>query len=290
MITIHNNRLEVQIQEPGRSYQQSRFDWSGICQQITLDGAAQSGHTFCSQEATVNDPGTEGVGLIDEFGMVTPLGYQEIGVGEWFPKIGVGFLQKISQDPYDFMQDYPIQFAPFKVEQTGGAKITFIQESNLVKGWGWKLTKTLWLDGANLTIQYMLENIGEKPITTEQYNHNFVAINGKTVGPEYQLQTSFPIACELIDGGIKVTDNLLNLTEIPSTYIYARQSDCTGIQNVAWELTHVPTGHGLRVKEQSQLLTFALWAKNYVISPEFFIWIDLQPGEVQTWKRTYSFF
>ena len=242
MITIHNNRLEVQIQEPGRSYQRSRFDWSGICQQIALDSA----HNYCSQEATVDDPGTEGVGLIDEFGMVTPLGYQEIGVGEWFPKIGVGFLQKVKDEPYNFMLEYPMQIVPFKVEQTSDAKIAFIQENNLINGWGWKLTKTLWLDGASLTIEYMLDNIGEQPIATEQYNHNFIAIEGRTVGPKYQLQTSFPITCEVIDGGIKVTDNLLCLTEVPSTYIYARQSDCTGIQNAAWELTHVPTAHGLR--------------------------------------------
>jgi len=290
MITLKTERLAIQIQEPGGSYQRSRFDWSGICQQITLDGAARNGQIFCSQEATKDDPGTEGVGLIDEFGIVTPIGYQEIGVGEWFPKIGVGFLQKTSNELYDFMQDYPIRIVPFKVEQSGDAKIIFIQESNLVDGWGWKLIKTLCLDGASLTIQYMLENIGEKPIATEQYNHNFIAINGKTIGPNYQLRTSFPIDFELVDWGIKVTDNLLNLTAIPSTYISARQSDCAGIQNVEWELTHIPTNHGLRVTEQISLFQFALWAKSYVISPEFFVWIDLQPGESKNWQREYTFF
>jgi hypothetical protein len=53
---------------------------------------------------------------------------------------------------------------------------------------------------------------------------------------------------------------------------------------------HSSTGHGVRVKEQFRLFKFALWAKSHVISPEFFVWIDLRPGETQTWQRQYTFF
>ncbi len=113
MITIQNKRLEIQIQEPGSSYKRARFDWSGICQQITLDGK----HTYCSQEATADDLGTEGIGLIDEFGIVTPIGYDQIKVGDWFPKIGIGFLQKMNNDPYDFFSDYAIQPAQIRCER-----------------------------------------------------------------------------------------------------------------------------------------------------------------------------
>ena len=102
MITIHSNRLELQIQEPGSSYQRARFDWSGICQQIALDGE----HTFCSQEATVDEPGTEGIGLMDEFGIHTPVGYDQIKVREWFPKILISLPMEVNpSSPVRFISE-----------------------------------------------------------------------------------------------------------------------------------------------------------------------------------------
>jgi len=286
MITIHNDRLVVEIQEPGSSYKRSRFDWSGICQQITLDGK----HTFCSQEATADAPGTEGVGLMDEFGITTPIGYDQIEAGGWFPKIGIGFLQKVNDDPYNFFFDYAIQPVPISVEQDRDDKVSFLQESEILNGQGWRLRKTLTLDGAGLAIDYALENRGEKPLVTEQYNHNFVAIDGHNIGPDYRLKTSFPLQLELINGGIQVDDRNLNLTEVPPTFIYAMQSNCEGLQNAEWHLSQQPWGHGLQVSEQFALFKFALWGMSHVISPEFFVWIDLQPGQSQTWQRRYTFF
>lgn len=286
MITIYNDHLSVEIQEPGSSYKRSRFDWSGICQQITLDDK----HTFCSQEATMDQPGTEGVGLMDEFGINTPIGYNQIDVGDWFPKIGIGFLQKTNNDPYNFFYDYAIKPAPTSFEQDRNDSASFLQESEILNGWGWQLRKTLTLDGADLAIDYALENRGDKPLVTEQYNHNFIAIDGKNIGPDYRLKTSFPLKFELINGGVQVDDDILNLTEIPPTFIYVMQSNFEGLQNTEWCLSHQPSGHGLRVNEQFPLFKFALWGMSHVVSPEFFLWIDLQPGQTHTWQRKYAFF
>jgi hypothetical protein len=298
MINLQNERLVINIQKPGSGYRRSRFDWSGICQQITLDGAsggaadsvAESGHTFCSQEATKDEPGTEGVGLSDEFGITTPIGYDEIQIGGWFPKIGIGFLQKTTNEPYDFMRDYPMQTVPVVVEQPNNQQVIFNQTSEVCDGWGWRLEKSFSIDRTSLTIDYALENTSEKPLTTEQYNHNFLAIDAQTIGPAYQIKASFPIQCEIADGGIEIDNQFFRLTETPATYIYALQTDCTDLQNAEWELVHTPSGHGVHVEEQFSLFRFALWAKSHVISPEFFVWINLQPGETQTWQRQYTFF
>jgi hypothetical protein len=182
-LTICNERLAVQFQEPGGVYQRSRFDWSGICQQVTLDGR----YTFCGLEATEADRGTEGVGLVDEFGIHTPIGYDQVGMGEWFPKIGVGFLQKNALIPYNFFSDYNIKAAPIQTKLLQADKIEFLQESEILNGWGWRLCKTYALHGSSLTIYYILENYGQKRLTTEQYNHNFIAINGQKIGPDYHL-------------------------------------------------------------------------------------------------------
>ena len=286
MIELQNDRLFIRILEPGNQYNRSRFDWSGICQQITLDGAV----TFCSQEANDLEQGTQGIGLTDEFGIETPIGYNEVSAGSWFPKIGIGFLQKETDSPYSFMVDYPIQVMPFQVEQPHNNQVKFDQTSDIINGWGWRLQKSYSLTGANLCVDYSLKNIGEKSLATEQYNHNFIAINGQTVGPDYHLQTSFPFECEVIDGGIQMEGDSLELTETPPSYIYARQTDCAGLSHVEWELKHLASGHGVRAKENFSLYRFALWAKRHVISPEFFVWINLHPGQTQTWQRVYTFF
>jgi len=286
MITQCSERLEIQIQEPGSQYKRSRFDWSGICQQISLDGS----HTFLSQEANESNRGSEGVGLSDEFGINTPLGYDDLNAGEWFPKIGVGYLQKVSTDPYDFFFDYPLQPAHIQVERDGDQMVAFRQVSEILNGWGWILRKTYSLAGLTLTISYLLENTGQKTIQTETYNHNFLSMGGKTVGPDYQLQLPFDLQLEQSLGPITTDGNTLTLTETPPKYVYALQEDCHPNQNVEWQLMHRTTGQGVRVREKFPLFKFALWGMRHVISPEFFLWIDLQPGQTQTWTREYAFF
>jgi hypothetical protein len=286
MITIQNRRLEVQIQEPGGGYQRSRFDWNGICQQITLDNS----HTFCSREATKDDPGTEGVGLSDEFGINTPVGYDEAQVGDLFPKIGVGFLQRTDSQAYTFMEDYPIDSVKIQVEQKHESEVSFLQNSKNHNGWAWKLQKTFSLAGPMLTISYALENTGEKTIQTETYNHNFLMIDGKTVGPDYQLQLPFDLQLEQGLGPIATNQNTISLSEVPQKYFYALQGHCNPKLDVEWQIVHQPSGRGLRVMECFTLSKFALWGMSHVISPEFFLWIDLQPGQTQIWQREYTFF
>ena len=286
MITIHNERLEIQIQEPGSQYKRARFDWCGICQQITLDGQ----HTFLSREADANNPGTEGIGLSDEFGLNTPLGYAEIAAGEWFPKIGVGFLQKAGNGSYDFFSDYPLRPAKIQVEASGDQAVTFRQLGESHAGWRWRWEKTFLLTGTTLKIVYDLKNTGEKAIRTESYNHNFLQVDGHAVGPEYALQVSFPLKLAIMDGPMAVDDHTLRLTEIPARYVYAQQPDCASLREVTWSLIHQPSGHGVCGSEPFAVHQFALWGMRHVISPEFFVWIDLNPGETQTWERIYEFF
>ncbi|MBN1383733.1 MAG: hypothetical protein JW983_02465 [Elusimicrobia bacterium] len=251
-----------------------------------LDGK----HTYCSQEATETDRGCEGIGLCNEFGIVTPLGYDDAEVNQWFPKIGVGFLQKKDTLPYNFAKDYEILPVEIKVEQTGKDKVIFVQTGANQHGWAWELRKTLSIENNILTIEYTLENTGQEHIKTEEYCHNFFSINRQTIGPDYLLETSFPISCDEIRGTVTAENNTIKIAEVPSGHIYAAQSDCEGLNNVEWKLIHKPSGHGMQVKEYYKLHKFAVWGMSHVISPEFFIWLDIKPGNKQIWKRTYTFY
>lgn len=287
MINLTNNRLAIHILEPGSDkYKRSRFDWSGNCEQIILDGE----HTYCSQEAVGTHRGCEGIGLCNEFGIVTAPGYDEAAVSERFPKIGIGFLQKKNNLPYHFAKDYDILPVDIVTEQRQQSRVIFTQTSPNNRGWAWKIQKTLSIKDNILTIEYVLENTGQKPIVTEEYCHNFFSVNRHPVGPDYLLETSFPVNFEEVHGAVAVDGSAVEIAEIPSEHIYAAQSNCAPLKNVRWKLLHRPSSRGIQVTEHYRLHKFAVWGMSHVISPEFFIRLDILPGKKQEWKRTYAFF
>ncbi len=285
MITLHNTRLHIDIVEPGTAYTRMRFDWTGTCRQITLDGNI----TYCSQEAVGDHKGTEGLGLCNEFGLHTPIDYQYTEVGEYFPKIGVGFLQRVDDGPYLFMNDYPLEAATIRYVQPFPDSITFIQIANR-DGWGWELRKTLTLDKNSLAIAYALANTGDYPLHTEEYCHNFFAINNQVVGPDYQVRLPFPPRLEPVKGPIAVNDTIITPDRIPEQFFWAAQTDCGRKPDVTWTLTHLPSGRGMNVSEHFPLHAFQIWGMSHVISPELFVEVAVNPGDTQTWKRTYTFF
>lgn len=118
--TLSNGILTAEIADTG-SYRGTRFDWTGFITQVTLN---RGGHTFCVPESLVPGQGTGGIGLCNEFGISRAIGYDEAAVGEWFPKPGVGLLQKVSAAPYSFAADYPL--IPFQVvEERSRTEVTY---------------------------------------------------------------------------------------------------------------------------------------------------------------------
>ena len=102
--TIETDRLKIRVAKPGFLYQRTRFDWTGIVTDVLLDNR----HTFCSVESPNPLVGAGGVGLVSEFGIHEPIGYQEAMIGEAFPKLGVGILEKTDGEDYFFMRPYPL--------------------------------------------------------------------------------------------------------------------------------------------------------------------------------------
>ena len=285
MIILQNSRLNIDIIEPGTVYTRTRFDWTGTCRQITLDEEV----SYCSQETIGDNKGTEGIGLCNEFGIHTAIGYDETVIGDYFPKIGLGFLQKVDERPYEFMCDYPLEPARNEYEQPSDESIVFTQTANR-DSWGWELRKTLTVHENTLAIVYALKNTGEQPLRTEEYCHNFFAVNGQTVGPDYRMKLPFAPQLETVKGPLVVKDNTIIPSRIPETFFWANQTDFGRKSDVTWTLTHTLSGHGMEVTEHFPLHLFQIWGMSHVISPELFVEIDVKPGETQSWKRVYKFF
>ena len=89
-IGLENERLKVEIAKPGTVYAGSRFDWTGFITQVYLDKK----HTFCAYEDVVPGLGSGGIGFCNDFGLNTPIGYDEVNVGEGYMKIGIGTVIK----------------------------------------------------------------------------------------------------------------------------------------------------------------------------------------------------
>jgi len=91
---LKSNNLKVAIDFPLENYKGSRFDWSGKISSIRFENLPLT---------TIEDTGSKdvdflGKGLYNEFGITSPIGFEETPVGGWFHKIGVGLLKKEHKD------------------------------------------------------------------------------------------------------------------------------------------------------------------------------------------------
>lgn len=290
-IRIESESLTVEIGKPG-NYTGSRFDWTGFIKQVTL---RDYGHTFCTVESHKPGQGTGGKGLCNEFGIRAPIGYDNVEIGQQFPKIGVGLLTRTNEKPYDFFSNYAVD--PFVVHtDTTTDSVRFVSEAKNCRGYAVIFEKVISVKGYELNISYTLDNVGTEPIVTNEYVHNFIALNNKPIGPDYVLRFPNEVMpsdeiSELQREGLSIENNEILWKEPVSKVFY---SLFAGFQNPTppyyWELVHKKEKVGLRESGSEAVSSMALWGEPHVVSPEVFIDINIKPGEIQKWNRTFKFF
>lgn len=287
-LVLCNERLTVNIASPGTLYRGSRFDWSGFITQVNLDDQ----HTFCVPESLEEGKGSGGCGLCGEFGIRMPIGYDEAQVGECFPKLGVGNLIKPDDAPYDFFRPYTVNPAEWEVD-ANDTEAVFSMRSQPCNGYRYSYTKKITLDNNRLTIAYILQNTGDKPIETNEYCHNFVGIDNTPVGPQYKLRLPATAVVKLLQGDLIVSDAAATVTwpiGPMKQEFYCTVTPSCAQEQFSWELINSTAGVGVREKDDFIPSDFAIWGSNHVISPESFVSISIKPGQTQQWMREYEFF
>jgi hypothetical protein len=317
-VRLRSDRLVVDIAGPGTVYRGTRFDWTGFITQVTLEG----GHTFCVPESLEPGQGTGGIGLCNEFGIDAPVGYDAAGPGEPFPKLGIGLLVRPDEGPYNFFRTHEIA-QPFPIHvEAGDSTARYAVEPVDCWGYAARLEKTVTVSGNQLEIAYRLENVGQHPIVTNEYCHNFLGIDGQPIGPDYRLRVPYPIALEemprtarraapprtrrLVPGFLlerigerarkRMTEVLdiqesdIGLRARPERPFYCRLRGYARSQEPQWDLAHVPTGVGAREFDDFSPVRVAVWGTAHVISAEVFVEIAVQPGAAQTWSRRFEFY
>lgn len=308
-IVLKSERLAVEIAHPG-SMSGTRFDWSAFITQVTLDDA----HTYCVTGVPEPGQGSGGTGLCNEFDIEEPIGYDEAEVGECFPKLGIGLLVKPDESAYTqhgprqprqtgYRFAHPYEIAakfPIHVETTA-SQATFTVEPVACRGYAARVVKTVSVQGAELTIAYELQNVGENPIVTTEYVHNFIGIDGNAMGPDYRLRLPYAIAfppvppefapfAERLMAVLDIQGGDVRCKATPEHPFYCRPLGFSKTDAAQWELVHEPSGVGLREFDDFAPTRVAIWGREHVISAEVFVVVDVQPGETQRWTRRYEFF
>lgn len=290
MHSIKSPRLDIGYELPGEGYRRTRFDWSSAIVSIDLDQR----HRFSSSEYTEGDANylAGGRALACEFGIHAPVAYDAVAVGDWFPKVGVGFLRRESGAPYDFFHRYrEMRVQVYKAEATEDV-LRVESYAEPYGGYGWRLTRIWKVEDAKLECAATLENLGERPIETDEYCHNFLKLGTASVGSDYRIDFSFPIpaaASEVSDPSSCLRGAIPEIVREPKTDFYLGGLMPSPTDNPSWRLRDVRTGLSVTERLSGTGIRCALWGRSHVISPEMFIRISVAPGLSQEWKRTWEF-
>jgi hypothetical protein len=284
---LKNEILELEIELPEEGYSFTRFDWSGKITKVKFKGIDVS-TTERTDDINENDFGK---GLYNEFGIDSALGYAEATKGEWFHKIGIGLLKK-DDDHYVFNKRYEIDPLDFKV--SGDSKsITIECESELVNGYSYYLRKEIALIDDSFKVSYELRNTGEKPIVTDEYNHNFVAIKNENIGPDYILKFPFKLQSGSFNEYVNPKDKVEITTskmsfkgEHDEQFFFSNLSGDKEVE-ASWELINLKSK--IKISEIGNFNTnkINLWGWKHVVSPELFLKMNISPGDSKKWTRTY---
>ena len=288
--TLTNKLLELHVDFPSENYTGSRFDWSGKITSVEFQNISITG----VEQTNLAEGIHRGKGFYNEFGINSPLGFDTTEIGDWFHKIGVGLLKKDS-DIYDFQKNYEVHPAEFNVIKSK-TQITSTCIAKLYNGFGYILNKEIALFKSGFTIRYQLKNTGDKTIKTNEYNHNFLAVDKSLIGIEYHLKFSFPLQPNLFGETVNPEKKAI-LGKDDVSFIGTPQeqfffSNLSGGKTVyaQWELLNLKSNIGIRETGSFPTNSFNLWGWTHVISPEIYHTIALNPGETTSWSRTYDIF
>lgn len=288
---LENSLLKIGYELPGEAYRGTRFDWGSAVVAIELAG----GHSFGSAEYTSDDARylDGGRGLFCEFGINAPIGYDDCAPGDWFPKLGVGFLRRESGAAYDFFHTYAeTREQEYEVDESSSTAVRIEARCETYRGYGWRLVRTWRLDGSALECAVRLENTGSKVLETNEYCHNFVRLGAAPVGPDYRIGFSFPIpaaAPEAADPSSCLRGAFPEFSGEPSADFYLGGLMPSPAANPSWRLRDVRTGLSVSERLSGTGIRCALWGRSHVISPELFIRVSVRPGESQEWSRRWEF-
>lgn len=291
MIVLKSNRLRVEVAEPSELIDRTtRFDRAAFVRQVILDGKMR----FCAEEPF--GPGginSGGQGLCSEF----QSGSAEDTDDVYMLKLGVGLLKKRREERYNPFQRYVYIPSDIAVEQ-GPDFLRFTTSSKGGSDYVIVVRRTVIVNENALMLKTEVENSGIKTLKLSEYCHNFLSMDGRSLGPEYCLELP---DIKNISGYIKQDQRAEQLFRSEEHRLYVQECitkpvrfsvDVAGIADrseFSWRLSHAETGGWVEGTAHFRPSEATIWAKDNVFCPEVFYQNSLQPGESCAWQRTWTF-
>jgi hypothetical protein len=151
------------------------------------------------------------------------------------------------------------------------------------------------LSATGFELHYKLINTGEKTIRTEEYNHNFLAIDQLSVGKKYLLKFPFSLEPNLFGENInpeklvKIGSKSIGFENTPKEVYFFSNLSRGKLVKPSWELIHREKNIGIRETTNFETRKINLWGCQHVISPELFFDVIVDPGKTIEWSRNYHF-
>ena len=286
-IQLKNSRLEVKIQYPGTGYRFTRFDWSGIVEQVTLDGE----HTFCSCESKDGQAVPNGgVGLCGAVQWTDSRYHDSVGFRQEFPLLGVGRLVRLDTEAYNFTRTYGCR--PFHREVTAEEnRVRMVTYPYVCCGVAVEEEKILSIRDNSLNIFHRFSNVGGETVEFLEYNHNFLKFDGHDIDKSYVTHMPYPLTANVRRGEIILRPDSYRAGELD------RES-----RDICFSLRPDPAlgRHWMRVENEELGMSVLIeedfipdqfwgWITSDSFSPETNIRIRLEPGETAEYNRRYTF-
>lgn len=311
-VEITNGPLRAKVYLPDAQngfYRGTRFDWSGVVATLAYAGHNYYGPWVARLEPQVYDfefrgaeiigsPCSSAVGPVDEFKNGTSaVGFDEAKIGGTFIKIGVGVLRKqgAKYDPYTL---YDIVDHGKWTVKTHADSVEFTQElADPASGYGYIYHKTVRLVAGKpqMVLEHRLKNTGRRALEGSVYNHNFLVLDGQTVGPDFSVAFPFPIhspeppSPQLAELRGK---NFVYLKELTGKDVAAAPLE--GFGGTAGDnevrIENRRQGAGMLIRGNRPLASLYLWSIRSVLAVEPYVAYSIEPGQEFDWNVTYDYY
>lgn len=312
-VQIGNGIIHATIHTPDPVegfYRGTRFDWSGVIGSLVYRNHNYYGPWFTKTDPKVRDFIFDGPDIVaglcsaitgpaEEFLTNNEaLGYSEASPGGTFLKIGVGVLRKPDNAKYSIFRLYQIVDHGKWSVRAEPESVVFIQRvSDPSSGYGYLYRKVVRLvpGKPQMTIEHRLTNIGQRTIATSVYDHNFLVLDHRTIGPDFTVILPFEIRTERpVNSALGAVDGkaIHYVKELHGRDLFGVQIAGFGKTSKDYEITieNAHVGAGMRITGDHALESEELWSIRSTLAMEPYIHMSIEPGKSVTWKYTYTYF
>lgn len=286
-VILKSNRLKVKVLQPGTRYRGSRYDWSGIIEQVTLDDQ----HTFCSEERYDGTYGGMcGIGLCGVFEWKDTHLYDNIPAFDSFPLLGVGLLRKPDMGAFVFNKPYVVE--PFtRRTEFGENWMTIHTYPRLCCGVAMDQIKTIRVEAQTVIISQTLTNVGTEKIEAVEFNHNFLKFDNQPISEDYK--TSLPYAPSITLRRGELT--LLTSGYRPHSFdavsgsLAFRIRGCEELSTHWMKISNQVLGTSIIVEDPFPVTCMYCFTNPDTFSTETYKQVSIEPGETMSFERRYTF-